>query len=118
MITIYYDANCPLCCRYRQALTLLAAEQLKWINIHEQNEFSPEELLNQLHVKLPDGSLKRGSEAMTYIIHAIPGAERFSWLIDGESGQRAIDFFHKTSDRLRRRLQSSCPSCQNKRASP
>lgn len=117
MITIYYDSQCPLCCRYRQALNLLAKDQLEWIDIYTQPEANQAELLSVIHIKLSDGSILRGPEAMETIIKAIPGAERFSWLIDSNSAQKALNIFHETSDRLRRRLMKSCSSCHNKRSS-
>tara|TARA_R110000868_G_C10946014_1_gene767436 strand:+ start:118 stop:489 length:372 start_codon:yes stop_codon:yes gene_type:complete len=122
MITIFHDSDCILCRRYKQALDLIAHNQIVWIDIHTDQCVAPQglskaELLQEIHILNSDGDLLKGSEAIQYLISAIPAAKRFSWLIESDSAKKAIDVFHSTSDKLRRRLINSCPSCKNKTSS-
>ena len=122
MIEIFYDSQCILCRRYKQALDLLAHDKLKWVDLHAQDFVIPdglkhEDMLNEIHIFTLERELLRGSQALQYIITTIPAAKRFSWLMERDSAKKAIDVFHTTSDKLRRRLIKSCPSCKNKTSS-
>ncbi|MBH46715.1 MAG: hypothetical protein CME71_00935 [Halobacteriovorax sp.] len=122
MITIFHDSNCILCRRYKQALELIVHDQIVWIDIHSDDCVAPDglsksDLLQEIHIISAENVLLKGSDAVQYLMSAIPAAKRFSWLIESDSAKKAIDVFHSTSDKLRRRLINSCPSCKNKTSS-
>ncbi|WP_084645537.1 thiol-disulfide oxidoreductase DCC family protein [Marinimicrobium agarilyticum] len=64
--TLYYDGLCPLC---QKEMTLLARrknEGLRLLDIHRQWQLPAsqrEDMLRQLHLRLPDGSWLKGVEA-------------------------------------------------------
>lgn len=116
---VYYDSNCVLCSRYKQAISFIAKNKIVWLDVNDEKielpaNYARSELLEILHVFTDDGNVHVGPDAFKAIIAAIPGAERFSWLMQQDSAKRALDVFYETSERLRRRLMKSCPSCQNK----
>tara|TARA_R110002049_G_scaffold198439_1_gene368449 strand:- start:1378 stop:1749 length:372 start_codon:yes stop_codon:yes gene_type:complete len=122
MIKVFYDGKCILCRRYKQAVELLDNSKFTWLDANEESSskmlnIPTQELLADLHVQLSDNSIIKGSAAMTYIIKQIPAASRFSWLMEKDSTKKAIETFHSTSEKLRRRLIKSCPSCKNKSSS-
>ncbi len=119
MIKVFYDGKCILCRRYKQALELLDKGNIEWYDANQEDSskiinIPTNELLADLHVQLPDMTVHTGSEAMSYIIKEIPAAARFSWLMEKDSTKKAIETFHTTSEKLRRRLIKSCPSCKNR----
>lgn len=116
---VYYDSQCELCRRYQQAIEFLARGKLDWIDLHDPQTSLPvdlkkEELLSEIHVLNDQGQTLKGAEALAAIIEYIPGSERFSWLMQRDSAKKALEVFYNTSEKLRRRLMKSCPSCQNK----
>jgi len=116
---VYYDSQCELCKRYQQAIEYLAKGQLDWVDLHDSTSelpqgFSKDELLSEIHALTDSGSVLKGAEALSAIIEQIPGAARFSWLMQRDSAKKALEVFYDTSEKLRRRLMKSCPSCQNK----
>lgn len=117
---VYYDSQCTLCLRYHQAVELIASGKIEWLDINDPMTVYPpgstlEDLLSELHVLREDGTLVRGGDAIKEIITVIPGAGRFSWLIESDSAKRTLNSFYETSERLRQRLLKSCSSCHNKR---
>lgn len=122
MITIFYDPQCVLCRRYKQALDLIDHTAFNWLDANDDEAIkvidrSKEQLLSEIHILLEDSSILSGSEAMSFILTHMPGASRFAWLMEKDSTKKAIDTFHATSEKLRRRLIKSCPSCKNKSSS-
>lgn len=116
---VYYDSQCELCRRYQQAIEFLARGKLDWVDLHDSNselpqDYSKEDLLNEIHALNDQGEVLKGAEALAAIIEHIPAAERFSWLMQRDSAKKALEVFYDTSEKLRRRLMKSCPSCQNK----
>lgn len=116
---VYYDSQCELCKRYQQAIEFLARGKIDWIDLHDESAKLPHgvdkaELLSEIHAQTNDGHLHVGADALAVIIEQIPGAERFSWLMQRDSAKKALEVFYNTSEKLRRRLMKSCPSCQNK----
>src|SRR5690606_29768256 len=92
--------------------------KLTWVDIHSIDGDLPynltkEALLSDIHA-ISEERVLVGAEAISLIISTIPGAKRFSWLMEKDSAKKAINIFHETSDRLRRKLINSCPSCKNR----
>lgn len=122
MVNIFYDDQCLLCRRYKQALELIDSKTFTWIDANSEEAtkvsgLSRDQLLSDIHVQLENSTFLRGSEAISYILTKIPGASRFSWLMEKDSTKKAIETFHSTSEKLRRRLINSCPSCKNRSSS-
>lgn len=123
MIKVFFDSECVLCRRYQQAIKLIADDKIEWVDIHRHESVFPvglskQQLLSDIHIQKDDGELLKGADALGHIITLLPGAARFSWLMEKDSSKKAIDLFHSTSEKLRRRLLKSCPSCKNKGTSP
>ena len=122
MITIFYDQQCILCRRYKQALDFIDHTAFNWLDANDDESIkiidrTKDELLSEIHILLEDSTVLSGSEAMSYILAKMPGASRFAWLMEKDSTKKAIETFHSTSEKLRRRLIKSCPSCKNRSSS-
>ena len=115
---IFYDNQCELCRRYKLALTKLDTSKIfSFYSIHNEEIYkhinvTKEELHKEVHVFENENSFHRGSEAINFIVGHIPGASKFSWLIESEMGQKAINYFHQASEKYRQALLKRCHSCK------
>ena len=119
---ILFDSECPLCVRYKQSLLRLDldkkfsftsihdSETTKYIEVDESKNAN--DFKNKLHVFTSSSEFLEGADALSFIVELLPGASKFSWLIESNMGKKAINFFYEMSDQYRRSLLNRCSSCK------
>ncbi len=117
---ILYDDKCPLCKRFKEALERIpGTEFLSMISIHDENiyltfpQLNKEDCLKDLHFIDQNFTIFKGNDALTQIIKRFPHAQNFTWLIESNMGQRAINFFNKVAKSFREELIKDCKNCNS-----
>ncbi len=116
---LLFDDQCPLCVRFSQSLKMAGRENAPTLlSIHHPELLSIfptlklEECTQTIHFIDARSVLYTGSEAVTELVKLIPAAEKFAWLIDSAMGQKAVDFFYNTANRMRDSLLNRCGACK------
>ena len=65
-----------------------------------------EELLSEVHLLGPEGTVLRGGEAVRKIISLVPQSRPLRWMVTSRWGHRGAGFLYRTLQTLRR-----CPRC-------
>lgn len=117
---LIYDSECSLCVRFTQALQKLpGTSKINKMSLHEKELYNHYPSLNKedcqkvIHLILENGDILAGPKVLEYLIEQFPGVSQFSWLIESEMGQKAINYFHKIANSARRSLIKRCPACKN-----
>ena len=115
---LLYDGDCPLCVRFAEALGRLpGTDGLARMSARDDSvyakfpQLNKEECLKELHVLDAQGNVRRGTDAITFLIEQFPGVQKFAWLIESNMGQKAIKFFHDVADHAREELLKRCSAC-------
>lgn len=116
---ILFDDQCPLCVRFTQSLKLAGREKAPdFLSIHHPALTSifptidVNALQESIHYLDARSVVYTGTEAVSEIIKLVPAAEKFAWLIDSAMGQKAMDFFYNTANRMRDSLLNRCGACK------
>lgn len=116
---ILFDSECPLCCRFKQALERLpGTERYNFVSIHEEKIYSIYTFLSKescnkdLHVIDGQDKIYVGSEAIRHLVSQFPGTSKFTWLIESNMGKKTVDYFYKMADRYRESLLNWCSDCK------
>lgn len=116
---LVYDHECVLCTRFKQALERLpGSSKLSAVSAHDEDLYTQfpilnrEECLQTVHVLDAEGNVRKGADAMAWIIEQFPGATKFTWLLESGMGKKAVEYFHEMASHYRAKsLQKSCPKC-------
>lgn len=116
---IIYDAECPLCVRFKKGLSiidiknLISFKELNDPSVYTSNpELSPEACSDEVHMIGPKGRIFRGGEVIAELILELPGASKLSWLIEKESSKKTLDIFYNSLNRIRKAAAGDCPKCK------
>lgn len=116
---LLFDDQCPLCVRFTESLKLAGRERApSFLSIHHPQlqtlfpTLKPSDCAETIHYLDARAVLFTGPEAIAEIIKLIPAAEKFAWLIDSAMGQKAMDFFYSTANRMRDSLLNRCGACK------
>lgn len=123
---ILFDNKCTLCNRFKTSLERITSpKEVEFLSIHNEETFKRfpkitfENASKEVHlVKIIDNekesseSIFKGKEAITEIVKSFPFASKFSWLIESNKGQEAINYFHKKTERYRKILLERCQNCK------
>ena len=113
---ILYDPECPLCLRFKQALSLMD-ESLTFISVREEEiyedfpELSRQACLEKIHLISVDRTIYVGPEVVEQLIKTLPGISKFAWLLDNEQGKKVKAYFYQKVEELRE-LSAKKESCQ------
>lgn len=118
---LIYDQECSLCERFKKALDFLDKEeriekvalQEDWI-YENYPKLKREECEEVIHLIDANGNILKGPEVVEFLVSFYPGVKRFSWLIESESGKKAVDFFYDKVNQIRKNLKDDCPDCRSK----
>ncbi|MDD0854222.1 DUF393 domain-containing protein [Halobacteriovorax sp. GB3] len=116
--TLFFDNECPLCLRFKQALERLpGTEHIQMISIHSEElknfpMIDIEECKKQVHLLTEDNDVLVGQDVAEYLIQYIPGVSKFAWLLDTEVGKRAMTKIYRLSEKYRKAVMKTCPSCR------
>ena len=115
---LFYDSECGLCSRFQKALELLdQSKKVDYRSIHEVSvyldfpELDPELCLEEIHLIDVEGRIHRGGEVIEFLITIYPGVQKFAWLLDSESGKKAVNVFYKQINRMREMKKRNCFTC-------
>ena len=119
MPVMIYDRECPFCLRFQQALEKLMSNnpQITFMPLQERDvyhrypQLDPQLVAQELHVINEQGQILTGTMAVSYILQLVPLAEKFIWLLDTTSGQKAIDYFYQQVKKRREVLKNRCGPC-------
>lgn len=119
---LIYDEDCPLCVRFMQALERLpGTEAITKIPLQDENlylhftEITQDECFEEMHYIDEDGKILKGNQVPEVLIGKFPAVKKFSWLIESQVGQKAIDYFHLMASKYRKHLKKDCPDCKKNR---
>lgn len=97
-ITVFYDGACPTCRRDRANYERLAGEggrDVEWCDITGRDEalraegIKPDAALRELHVRAPDGTVRRELDAYILLMSRVWVLKPVAWLI-GLPGVRGL----------------------------
>ncbi|MFY7991668.1 MAG: thiol-disulfide oxidoreductase DCC family protein [Bacteriovoracaceae bacterium] len=117
---LIYDAECPLCARFKQGLELMdTSKKLRFVPLQDAQlfeefpELNQEDCKSQVHLITEERKVLKGSEVVDYLIKSLPGVSKLSWLLDSESGKKATQFFYQKVEELREILKEKedCNQC-------
>ncbi|EQC49567.1 PF04134 family protein [Bacteriovorax sp. BSW11_IV] len=114
---LFYDEECPLCLRFKQALERVpGTEHIKMVSIHseEMNTFydlDKEDCHNVIHLINEKGEILKGPEVANYLAHQFPMVSKFSWLLDSEVGKKALNKMYEIANKYRKHYSKNCPNC-------
>ena len=117
---LFYDSECGLCLRFKQALDRLpGTNKIQKISIHESDAFanhpqlSFEKCSKEVHLIDEKGNILVGDEVIEYLISSFPGVEKFAWLLESGMGQKAVEYFNTIAKLTRETLRKRCSTCKN-----
>ena len=104
--------------RFKQSFERLQTKtSLHFIPLTDESIYQDYSFLNQeetqktLHLVDENLNLLRGAEAIEYLLKNHPHSGPFLWLIESESGKKAVDYFYKKANSLREAIKAHCPGC-------
>ncbi len=119
---LVYDAQCPLCVRFKQGLERLDVNQrVCYVALSESEVFARYPQLNaadcasQIHYVREDGAVLVGGEVITELLKHFPAVGKLAWLLETEVGKKAVNFFYQQVENLRQKIKAdeeSCPTCR------
>ena len=117
---VFYDEECNLCRRFKQALEILDKNNLyTFRSIYDDSIYSEfpqlkkEDCEEDVHM-IHNGKIFRGSEVIEEIIKNIPGVKKIAWLLDKDSAKTAMDAFYGQISEMRAMQRKKCFRCGTK----
>ena len=115
---LLYDAECPLCVRFKQGLERLDVDKrVNYCPIQDEHVFTlypqldPAACRLKVHYLREDGAVLIGGEVVTELLHHFPGVSKLGWLLDSEVGRKTVDFFYEQVEQMRRRIKEKDETC-------
>lgn len=122
---LLFDSECSLCVRFTQALKLvdknnqIELREIQDLNIYTEYEnLTFEDCSETIHLITKENKVLKGSEVIQHLIEEIPSVQKFSWLIEPESAQKALDVFYNKVNEVRKTIKKSkgCTNCGKRRS--
>jgi predicted DCC family thiol-disulfide oxidoreductase YuxK len=118
---LFYDDECILCRRFKQALDLLpASHSILKLKIQDDEiyakypQLNKEECFQEIHLIDEFQNILKGPEVVKYLINQHPKVKKFSWLIESDMGKKSVDLFYNSVNQYRERLLKRCPKCKKR----
>ena len=119
---LIFDADCPLCVRFKQALSFLDKDnRVQMTPLQDESlfenfpQFNKSECEQEIHLLKLDGEAIGGAEVIEYLVSMFPGVQKFAWLVESESGKKAVSYFYDKVNELREKVKKDCPGCGKER---
>lgn len=119
---LIYDADCPLCVRFKQSLERWDSEQrITYVSLSAENVFTqfpqldPAACAARVHYLREDGAILTGGEVITELLKHYPGVSKIAWLLETDVGKKTVEFFYQQVEAARARLKAQdedCGSCR------
>jgi len=121
---LLFDDECSFCVRFTQGLKLVDKDmKINLLSIQSEEiytEFSEltfEDCSETIHLITADKKILKGPEVIKFLTKEIPSVSKFSWLLESESAQKAMDIFYNKVNGLRKTKKSKgCPNCGTRRS--
>tara|TARA_Y100000590_G_scaffold281237_2_gene316328 strand:+ start:220305 stop:220658 length:354 start_codon:yes stop_codon:yes gene_type:complete len=105
-----------------QALeNLPGTEDITKIPLQDENLYSHftnltiDDCYEEIHYIDENEQILKGNQVPEALINKFPAVKKFSWLIESQMGQKAIDYFHHVAANYRKKLKKGCTGCNNKK---
>ena len=115
---LIYDSECSLCVRFKKALEFIDSDhKIQFRSLYEQSvyvdfpELNQEECLETIHLITNDKKILTGSDVIQFLITLNPGVKKFSWLIESESAEKAMNAFYGRLNEMRIMKKRKCFTC-------
>ena len=115
---LLYDEKCPLCVRFKQSLQRLeGGDEINFVSIYndevyeQYSELDKDQCHEVVHLIRKDKSIISGERVIKHLIQLYPLVNKFAWLLDSNMGQKAVNYFHSMTNKMRKDLKRKCPSC-------
>jgi predicted DCC family thiol-disulfide oxidoreductase YuxK len=119
---IIFDQECPLCVRFKQSLLFLdRGNKFDFAPLQDETIYikypilSREECEKDIHILIDKNEVVKGTEALEFLIKNYPKVKSFAWLLESDSGKKAVNLFHDKVSELRQAYKKNCPGCAKKR---
>lgn len=116
---LLFDSECAMCTRFKMALERLpGSDQINMVSIHEKEIYEkftfldPKDCHDTVHLIDESEKLHKGPEVVEYLVTIIPGIKKISWLVQTDTGKKALEFFYDTVNKYRKSKLNRCPSCK------
>lgn len=111
-----------MCNRFKLALEKLDFEnKIEYVSLHEDTiyekfpQLSKQKCNDTIHLLTETDEVLKGARVLEYLVKLFPGVNKLAWLLETESGQKAMDFFYERLQTIRKSSKWPCPKCdQNK----
>ena len=97
---IIYDEDCPLCLRFKQAIQSIdLSKPINFVSLNTDSlyldfpELNKNDCTNKVHMILEDRTILVGPQVVEHLLLLNPIVSKFSWLIESDSGKKALDLF-------------------------
>jgi len=118
---LIYDSECNLCVRFKKALELIDLKsQVSFKSVYDQSlyitfpELNQEECEEVVHLVDSEGRIYRGPDVIEFLVSLVPGVSKFSWLLNSDSGKKAMDAFYGKINDIRTLKNKGCRTCGKK----
>ncbi len=113
---VLYDAECPLCLRFKQGLEFLD-KNLNFVSARDEDiysvfpELSRQECLEKVHLITEEKKILKGPEVVDYLANRLPGVSKLAWLLETDKGQKVKEYFYQKVEELRELSKKSSEDC-------
>jgi predicted DCC family thiol-disulfide oxidoreductase YuxK len=121
---LLFDAECTFCVRFTQGLKLVDKE--KKINLipiqdeliyQEYEQLTFEDCSETIHLIDKNKNIFKGPDVIKFLVKEVPTVSKFSWLIENDSAQKAIDVFYGKINEIRKTKKTNgCTDCGKRRS--
>jgi predicted DCC family thiol-disulfide oxidoreductase YuxK len=119
---LLYDQECELCKRFKLSVENIDREQLiNFIPIQDEqvyfyfDQLDIKECYEKVHLIDQDNKIYQGKEVIEFLVNIFPQVSKFSWLLESNMGQKALDFFYdKVNEYRKKSLKKNCHKCNSK----
>jgi len=119
---LVYDADCPMCVRFKQGLERFDVNnRVSYVPLTDEEVFKLYPQLNRescravVHYVREDGSVVVGGEVITEPLKHFPGAQKLAWLLESEMGRKTAEFFYQKVEAVRQKIlsdEAACGTCK------
>lgn len=118
---VFYDSECTLCTRFKQAIGLIDRENVvEFKSIHDESvyrdhpELTFEACEEEVHM-ISNGTIFKGGAVIEELVKVLPGVKKFAWLMDKDSSRSAMDLFYGQINDMRKMQKKKCFRCGSRR---
>ena len=119
---LLFDEECEMCKRFKISLEQIDREKkINFIPVQEQEIFKAYPQLDvkmcyeKVHLIDEDNTVYQGSKVVEFLVKSFPQVSKFSWLLETNMGQKALDFFYDRVNEYRKSShKKNCPKCKKK----